>query len=568
MKKETINEDKVRIVRVDMPGLQYDINAIVRAFYPDKEVRVLEPGEKVRDVSLLDLPVYMDVSIMDSDDVIPASPEEHPDIIFVNHTDQVAGNCEYGTIRVEDRTYRYEIDPELGAKNSFKLALYDVMVEVTGRTLPWGNLTGVRPTKIAMTKMKQGMSDDEIIGYMKVRHKVSDVKANLALDIAHREDTLLKRIDHEHGYSLYIDIPFCPTTCLYCSFTSYPYAAWKKRIDEYLDALFKEIDYVSENIVTGTDITQERDHTRADQGETYHGAGLRSGLCGYPDTIYIGGGTPTSLDEEHLERLLKYLTERIDVSKSLEFTCEAGRPDSITPGKLEIMKRYGVTRISINPQTMQQKTLDIIGRKTTPGQVTEAFLMAREAGFDNINMDIILGLPGEGVAEVSDTLGQISALKPDSLTVHSLAIKRASALKQHLDEIGIEALQNTEETMRLAREAAQSLGMEPYYLYRQKNMSGNFENTGYAIPGKEGLYNILIMEEVQSIVALGAGAISKRVDYEMPDSDESAGEDSDESTGTTPLAIRRCENPKDIDNYISRIDEMIRRKKELFEDVV
>ncbi len=547
-------EDKIRIVRVDVPGLQYDINAIVRAFYPDREVRVLEPGEKVRDESLLDLPVYMDVSIMDSDDVIPASPEEHPDIIFVNHTDQDAGNCEYGTIRVEDRTYRYEIDPELGAKNSFKLALYDVMAEVTGRTLPWGNLTGVRPTKIAMTKMKQGMSDDEILRYMKSHHKVSDIKANLALDIAHREDTLLKRIDHEHGYSLYIDIPFCPTTCLYCSFTSYPYAAWKKRIDEYLDALFKEIDYVSENIVTGTDVI----------GTEEARAGLQSGLCRYPDTIYIGGGTPTSLDEEYLERLLKYLTDRIDVTKSAEFTCEAGRPDSITPGKLEIMKRYGVTRISINPQTMQQKTLDIIGRKTTPGQVTEAFRMAREAGFDNINMDIILGLPGEGAEEVSDTLGQISALKPDSLTVHSLAIKRASALKQHLDEIGIEALQNTEETMRLAREAAQSLGMEPYYLYRQKNMSGNFENTGYAVPGKEGLYNILIMEEVQSIVALGAGAISKRVDYKMPDSDEPAGEDSDESTGPVPSMIKRCENPKDIDNYILRIDEMIARKKELF----
>jgi oxygen-independent coproporphyrinogen-3 oxidase len=171
--------------------------------------------------------------------------------------------------------------------------------------------------------------------------------------------------------------------------------------------------------------------------------------------------------------------------------------------------------------------------------------MAREEGFDNINMDIILGLPGEGVSEVADTLRRIRELKPDALTVHSLAIKRASALKQHLDEIGIEALVNTDETMALAADCAHSMGMEPYYLYRQKNMSGNFENTGYSIPGKEGIYNILIMEEVQSIVALGAGAISKRVDYD-------------------PINITRTENPKDIDNYITRIDEMITRKKELF----
>ena len=472
-------------VRVDTPGLQYDINAIVKAFYPDKEIRVLEPGTVMPASDWDPRSIWMDVRVDDA------------------------------VINVEGTAHVYSMDSELGPKNSFKLALYDVMCAITGRTLPWGNLTGVRPTKIAMTHMREGMSDPQILDYMMSHHKVSEAKAHLALDIAHREANLLSKIDHRHGYSLYIDIPFCPTTCLYCSFTSYPYAAWKSRIDEYLNALFKEIDYVAEAFVRT------------------------------PDTIYIGGGTPTSLDEEHLERLLKYLTERIDISGCLEFTCEAGRPDSITREKLRIMKRYGITRISINPQTMQQKTLDIIGRRVAPAQVIDAYHMAREEGFDNINMDIILGLPGEGVPEVADTLRRIRELKPDALTVHSLAIKRASALKQHLDEIGIEALVNTDETMALAADCAHSMGMEPYYLYRQKNMSGNFENTGYSIPGKEGIYNILIMEEVQSIVALGAGAISKRVDYD-------------------PVNITRTENPKDIDNYITRIDEMITRKKELF----
>ncbi len=504
---EAENSNNIMKVRVDSPGLQYDINAIVKAFYPDKEIRVLEPGTVMPEADRDPRSVWMDVRVNDA------------------------------VISIGDVDHAYGIDHVLGPKNSFKLALYDVMREITGRTLPWGNLTGVRPTKIAMTGMRDGLNDEQVLEYMMSHHKVSPAKAHLALDIAHREADILSGIDHRHGYSLYINIPFCPTTCLYCSFTSYPYAAWKSRADEYLDALFREIDYVADEIIA------------CSGGTDADGAG-RSGLCGYPDSIYIGGGTPTSLDEDHLERLLKYLTDRIDISRCPEFTCEAGRPDSITRRKLDILKNYGVTRISVNPQTMQQKTLDIIGRKATPGQVIEAFRMAREAGFDNINMDIILGLPGEGEAEVSDTLERISELKPDSLTVHSLAIKRASALREHLDEIGIEALVNTDETMELAADCARELGMKPYYLYRQKNMSGNFENTGYAVPGKECIYNILIMEEVQSIVALGAGAISKRVDYE----DGSA----------SPINIERAENPKDIENYITRTGEMIERKRALF----
>ena len=223
---------------------------------------------------------------------------------------------------------------------------------------------------------------------------------------------------------------------------------------------------------------------------------------------------------------------------------EAGRPDSITREKLEVIRKYPVTRISVNPQTMQQKTLDLVGRKHTVEDVEQIFHLARELGFDNINMDLILGLPGELEADVQRTIEKIVELAPDSLTVHSLAIKRASRLNHWIQENGVSMLHNTDETMKIAAAGAEKLGMKPYYLYRQKNMSGNFENTGYARPGKYGLYNILIMEEKQTIVALGAGSITKRV---FPDG-----------------RIERCDNVKDVGLYIEKIDEMIERKKELF----
>lgn len=493
------------IVRTDMPGLQYNINAILKAFFPDREVRVIADGEPVHDPKLLELPVFMRcVNGM---------------VLLTYFDSEISSGLS---------------DPKYVDRTVPLTHLYDLLCELTGRTLPWGDLTGVRPTKLAMTGLRAGADDKEILDYMQGYHHVSEEKAMLALDIARRESQILSGIDHKNGYSLYIDIPFCPTTCLYCSFTSYSYAAWRDRIDEYLGALFREIDYAAEEISR------------------------------IPDTVYIGGGTPTSLEAEQLEKLLKYVTDRIDVKKAMEFTCEAGRPDSITREKLEIMKRYGVTRISVNPQTMQQKTLDIIGRRTNPEQVRAAFGLARETGFDNINMDIILGLPGEGEEEVGDTLRQIEDMGPDALTVHSLAVKRASGLREHLDEIGIEALKNTDETMRLAAGSADRMGMKPYYLYRQKNMSGNFENTGYSIPGREGIYNILIMEEVQSIVALGAGAISKRVDYPETGNNMASEEDEYSENERTAVNITRCENPKDIDNYISRIDELILRKKKLY----
>ena len=230
----------------------------------------------------------------------------------------------------------------------------------------------------------------------------------------------------------------------------------------------------------------------------------------------------------------------------LEFTVEAGRPDSITREKLEVIRKYPVTRISVNPQTMQQKTLDLVGRKHTVEDVEQIFHLARELGFDNINMDLIAGLPGEDAADMQDTLEKIEKLHPDSLTVHALAIKRAAKFGQEgrTMDPGSEITQMVE----AAAASAERMGLVPYYLYRQKNIAGNFENVGYAEQDKAGVYNILIMEEKQALLACGAGASTERV-WNLPDG----------------YHIERCENVKDIKQYIARIDEMIERKKALFE---
>ena len=262
------------------------------------------------------------------------------------------------------------------------------------------------------------------------------------------------------------------------------------------------------------------------------------------DTVYFGGGTPTSLSPEDLDTLITKLKNTFDFSTVQEFTVEAGRPDSITREKLEVLKKHGVTRISINPQTMKQETLKIIGRRHTVEDVKDRFHMARELGFDNINMDLIIGLPEEDLDDVRSTMEQVKELGPDSLTVHSLAIKRAARLNTMKEVYKDLKITNTQEMIDLTAEYARGMGLEPYYLYRQKNMAGNFENVGYAKPGKACLYNILIMEEKGDILACGAGTTTK-ITY--PDENR----------------LERVENVKDVEQYISRIDEMIGRKEKL-----
>lgn len=406
-------------------------------------------------------------------------------------------------------------------KHQTDLALYGQLKAKTGRTLSWGILMGVRPTKLAMQKRREGMSPEEFLRWFQGNYLVSREKSVLAWQIASKEKELLDRLDTKDGYSLYVGIPFCPTVCAYCSFSSGELSAWRERIDDYLKALCNELAFIA----------------RTSEGKRLN-------------TIYIGGGTPTTLSEAQLERLLTCIDLNFSREHLLEYTVEAGRPDTVTAGKLAVLKGHGITRISINPQTMQQQTLDRIGRKHTVEEVKNAFSLAREMGFDNINMDLIMGLPGETVREAKDTLRQIEELSPDNLTVHSLAIKRAAKMTE-------EEIKNAEcigDMIKEAAGAAGRMGMSPYYLYRQKNIAGNFENVGYAKVDKAGIYNILIMEEIQSILAAGAGASTKIVL-------ESARPMPGSKKGKLTKLIRQ-ENVKAVDAYINRVDEMIERKGE------
>lgn len=417
---------------------------------------------------------------------------------------------------------------EVSDKISLGVALYDFLSEVTKKELCWGNLTGIRPTKLIRTLLeeeakKKGLSADDASVISAVEEKLykerrlKGEKFVQGADIAIREKEILSNLHEKNGYSVYIGIPFCPSTCLYCSFTSNPIFKYRKRIDEYIDAMIKELEWTRDNM---------KDYVL--------------------DTVYIGGGTPTTLEPAELDRLLSKITTILPWENVNEFTVEAGRADSITREKLEVLKKYPVTRISVNPQTMRDETLKFIGRNHTVADVKDKFHLARELGFDNINMDIILGLPGETTEDVKYTLEEIKKLAPDSLTVHSLAIKRASRLKKWMDDNNMEITMDYEEAMRISNEAAEEMNLKPYYLYRQKQMAGNMENTGFASEGKYGLYNILIMEEVQSIVAIGAGSVSKRVFADG--------------------RIERCDNVKDVDLYLEKIDEMIDRKSKLFGD--
>lgn len=479
-------------VQLSSANFEYDIHSLVKAFYPAENVSVgTEDKETTEEVLFRIFVDYLEneieLRLTEDETVIDSS-----------------------SIQVDDN-HRTE------TKNRLKRALYQMLSNYKKETLPWGTLTGIRPTKIPMSMLEQGKSVEDIISYMKETYFTSEEKIALSIEVAERELELLKDIDYENGYSLYVGIPFCPSTCLYCSFTSYPLGKWKDRMDEYLDTLDKEIDATKE-LMKGKIL----------------------------NSIYIGGGTPTTLSAEQLRRLITTLQNNFDLSHCVEFTVEAGRPDSITREKLQAISDCGVTRISINPQTMKEETLRIIGRHHTVEQTRECFTLAREMGFDNINMDLILGLPNETMEDVRATLEKIRELKPDNLTVHSLALKRAARLNMFRDEYKNLTFENTWETIDMAAEYARTMGLSPYYLYRQKNMAGNFENVGYAAEGKAGIYNILIMEEVQTIVALGAGTVTKRVFADG--------------------RIERCDNVKDVGLYMEKIDEMIGRKKKLFQE--
>ncbi len=414
-----------------------------------------------------------------------------------------------------------ELEVKRLRKRQVKLALYNLLKQLTGMRPPWGSLTGIRPTRLLYEAMEAGMGLEEAVLHVTEAFDVAPDKARLLGDIARMQQGI--REAGADRFDLYIGIPFCKTRCSYCSFSAGEIGDGRL-VEPYVRALLREIELCRE-------LMEEK------------GLRLRAG--------YIGGGTPTAIPCADLERVLA--AARAAFPDAVEWTVEAGRPDTIDGEKLRMLKARDVGRISVNPQTFNDDTLRRIGRAHTGEQTIAAYELARSLGFDDINMDIIAALPGEGVADFEHTLDVVERLAPDSVTVHSLAIKRSSRLHEQLAVAGNGYGQVTREgadrMIATARQRLTAKGWRPYYLYRQKYMAGNLENVGYAKPGKACLYNIGNMEETVSVLALGAGAITKWL------------------FGDRSLRIERAPNVRNIEEYIRRVDEMVRRKRDvIFQD--
>lgn len=383
-------------------------------------------------------------------------------------------------------------------------------------SIPWGAASGIRPAKVVRGLYEKGFDKNEAMRVLKHIYAMSDEKAALAAEVADNEEILVKNID-KNSVSLYIGIPFCPTRCLYCSFVSTDIRTSGKYMPEFVNKLLKEIEKTAE-------IVQK--------------------LGAYVENIYIGGGTPTTLSAEQIGLVTDKLASCFDLTKIKEFTLEAGRPDTITEEKLVCARAGGVNRISVNPQSMNSETLKRVGRTHTPEMVKAAFSAARRAGFETVNADLIAGLPEETPQMFKHSLDEVISLKPENITVHSMCIKRAADLDYSPENLTRASLMN--EMLSYAQSQLRLFGYKPYYMYRQKNISGNLENVGYSLPGHMSVYNINIMEEVQTIIAMGGGGSTKIVDGGR---------------------IERIFNFKDPVEYIRRFDEILKRKDDILKIV-
>ena len=395
-------------------------------------------------------------------------------------------------------------------KRLVKRCCYQLMKRVAGRRPAWGSLTGIRPTRLYYQQLEAGKTREEARKTLSDLFDLSDEKIALLDEIIDAQQGLLSR--DPRACDLYIGIPFCTTRCAYCSFSSGEIGNGRL-VEPYLDALFHEIEVCAQMV-------------------REFGLNVRVG--------YIGGGTPSSLNTRQLDRLLSHIEKHF--GRLNEFTVEAGRPDTLDEEKLRMICAHPVTRISINPQTMNDDTLVRIGRAHTAEQTVQTYELARKIGFDDINMDVIAALPGEDYDKFAYTLERIRELNPESLTVHTLAIKRSSRLHE---EKYAQNEQDVARMVELGRQTAHEMGMRAYYLYRQKYMADNLENVGYAVPEKTCRYNVDNMEETTSVLALGSGGISKCVMREEE-------------------KILRAPNIANIEQYIDRVDEMIERKREAF----
>ena len=425
------------------------------------------------------------------------------------------GACYTATRRGKTASLADEVTRDRICQQLLKLAFYRVATRALGECPPWGALTGVRPVKIPTKAMLAGASPAQARARLEKDYFVSAAKAELAMDCARASLDVDGALNPDE-VSLYVGIPFCPTRCAYCSFISADAGRSLKLIPPYVDGLLQEVE-------------------RAGEGLRAAGKHIR--------TVYVGGGTPTTLDAHQLDALLSRMEECLPLSRCTEVTVEAGRPDTIDRDKLLVLKKHGVERISINPQTLEDHVLEAIGRKHTAGDIMAANALAREVGFDCINMDLIAGLPRDSFEGFRRSLEGVLAMGPENITVHTLALKKGSRL---MEEGGV--IPSGEEVARMLEYSAAALrgaGYRPYYLYRQKYMSGSLENVGWAKPGKENMYNICMMEELHSVLSLGAGGVTKLVDRE---------------NGT----IRREANPKFPHEYMEQLPHILEQKRTLW----
>lgn len=408
---------------------------------------------------------------------------------------------------------------EKDIKNEIKRFLYKELQKHTAKSPDWGILTGVRPVKLANDFLGREKSLDKVKEILIRDYKLTAEKAELLLETLKCQRKVLDSSE-KGAIGIYIGIPFCPTRCVYCSFPSNQ--GKEGDIERYLLALHKEIDFVAESM--------------NEKGW-------------YPETLYIGGGTPTTLSAEQLDALLSHTSGVFNLNHIKEFTVEAGRPDTITAEKLKVLRNHHIDRISINPQSMINRTLERIGRAHRPDDIINAFNLAKEAGIPAVNMDLIAGLPGEDVNDFIFSIESLLKLVPENITVHTLALKRASKLKEIDNEYTYKQGEMVKTMLNNAREMLYQAGYHPYYLYRQKQMIGNLENIGFAKGNTEGIYNIRIMEEAQTIIALGAGGISKAY-YPLEN------------------RLERIANVSNFEIYIERLEEMMQRKSDNLFDVL
>ncbi len=467
---------------IDKHSFHYEMEKLIRAFFPYEKINVIKEYEVKEKPYVL---TSFDESIS-----VTVSLEKFEKTLTCEKID----NEEYDELRMAQ-------------------LLYEILCGYFDTTLPWGVLTGVRPIKL-LRKFIDDIGEDKAVSHFKNEFKVSQQKLDLAVVTQKAEREILE-LSKEKSFSLYISIPFCPSRCNYCSFVSQSIEKAKHLIDDYVKLLCEEI-RITADISRKLDLKLE--------------------------TVYMGGGTPTTLTAEQMDVVLSTVNESFDMSSCREFTVEAGRPDTITKEKLLAIKKNGVDRISINPQTLNDEVLEIIGRRHSAQDAIDAFYLARECGFDNINMDLIAGLNGDCYESFVVTLDKIRELSPESVTIHTLSLKRSSNLNTENIEVDIGIKNETTSMVEYSQEKLLLDSYIPYYLYRQSRMAGNLENVGWAKKGCESLYNVYIMDETHTILACGAGGVTKLKAYSQD-------------------KLERIFNFKFPYEYISGFPQLMERKK-------